>query len=99
MTDPDKKSGPSKPEADLASTMRMAGLIWQSISEVAAGAIIGWLLDLAFDTDKTFLLICGLLGIVVGMTTFIRTAMQESRRQSRLAKKRHSQPESKEKQP
>ena len=99
MSEERKKSSPQKPDADLASSMRMAGLIWQSISEVAAGAIIGWLLDLAFDTDKVFLLICGLLGIVVGMTTFIRTAMQESRRQSRLAKKRRFEPESKEKQP
>ncbi|MCH2153603.1 MAG: AtpZ/AtpI family protein [Phycisphaerales bacterium] len=95
MTD----TNPSKPDADLASSMRMAGLVWQSITEVAAGAIIGWLLDLAFDTDKIFLLICGLLGILVGMTSFIRTAMQESRRQSRLARKRRSQPESKETSP
>ena len=99
MTQSSKYPTPGKTDVDLATSMRMAGLVWQSIIEVGAGALIGWLLDLAFDTDKIFLLIGALVGIMVGMTTFIRTAMQESRRQSRLAQKRRFQPESKENKP
>ena len=76
---PSPASSPNT-KPDIGATMRTASMIWQSVSEVAAGAIVGWLLDLAFDTDRIFLLICGLIGIGVGMTTFIRTAMKESRR-------------------
>ena len=99
MTEPPNSSPSGKTDVDLATSMRMAGLIWQSIIEVAAGALIGWLLDMAFDTEKIFLLIGGLMGIVVGMTTFIRTAMQESRRQARMAQKRRFQHETKENKP
>ena len=70
--------------------MRMASIVWQSVTEVAAGALVGWLLDLAFDTDRVFLLIGGLLGIGVGMTTFIRTALKESRKQARLVEARRA---------
>ena len=75
-----KNSPPPGTQPDLGSTMRVASLIWQSVTEVAAGALVGWLLDWAFGTEKIFLLIGGLLGIGVGMTTFIRSALKESRR-------------------
>ncbi|MEE2908306.1 MAG: AtpZ/AtpI family protein [Planctomycetota bacterium] len=77
---PSSDARPPDTQPDLGATMRTASIIWQSVSEVAAGAIIGWLLDLAFDTDRIFLLIGGLVGIGVGMTTFIRTALKESRK-------------------
>ena len=79
---------PPKPpdtKPDLSASMRMASLVWQSVTEVAAGVLFGWLLDEIFDTDRIFLLIFGLLGIGVGMTTFIRVALKGSRRQAKLA--------------
>ena len=77
---PSSDARPPDMGPDIGATMRTASIIWQSVSEVAAGAIIGWLLDLAFDTDRIFLLIGGLVGIGVGMTTFVRTALKESRK-------------------
>ena len=59
-------ASPPGTKPDIGATMRTASMIWQSVSEVAAGAIIGWLLDMAFETDRIFLLIGGLIGIGVG---------------------------------
>ncbi|MDG2422609.1 MAG: AtpZ/AtpI family protein [Phycisphaerales bacterium] len=90
---PDARPPVTKP--DIGATMQTASMIWQSISEVASGAIIGWVLDWAFDTDRIFLLICGLIGIGVGMTTFIRTALKESRKaaQESLRFRSHRNPD------
>ena len=60
--------------------MRAASLIWQSFSEVAAAALIGWGLDWYFGTDRVFLLIGGILGIAVGISSFVRSALKESRK-------------------
>lgn len=81
-------ASPPGTKPDIGATMRTASMIWQSVSEVAAGAIIGWLLDMAFETDRIFLLIGGLIGIGVGMTTFIRTALKESRK-AEIESQRH----------
>ena len=67
--------------------MRAASLIWQSVTEVAAATLIGWGLDWYFDTDRVFLLIGGLIGIAIGISSFVRSALKESRK---LTQKQHS---------
>ena len=48
------------------------------VSEIIAGAGIGWLLDLAFGTKPTLLIVFTVCGVIVGMTTFIRIALAQS---------------------
>ncbi|MBG84382.1 MAG: hypothetical protein CMJ40_07550 [Phycisphaerae bacterium] len=79
---PSSSPMPPGTRPDIGQSMQAASLIWQSISEVAAAALIGWGLDWFFDTDKVFLLIGALVGIAVGITSFVRSALKESRRLS-----------------
>ena len=74
---------PPGTQPDIGESMRAASLIWQSVSEVAAAALIGWGLDWYFDTDRVFLLIGGLVGIAVGISSFVRSALKESRKLTR----------------
>ena len=78
-------SSPMPPgtQPDIGQSMRAASLIWQSVSEVAAATLIGWGLDWYFNTDRVFLLIGGLLGIAVGISSFVRSALKESRKLTR----------------
>lgn len=82
------KSDPLPPgsQPDIGNSMRAASLIWQSVSEVAAATLIGWGLDWYFGTDRIFLLIGGLTGIAVGITSFVRSALNESRKLTRQQK-------------
>jgi F0F1-type ATP synthase assembly protein I len=58
---------------------RMAGLGMQTSSEVIAGALIGWGLDHWLGTWPTWLLVGGIAGIAVGLTSLIRGAMKANR--------------------
>ncbi len=71
---------PPGTQPDIGESMRAASLVWQSVTEVAAGALIGWALDWYFETDRIFVLIGGLIGIFIGITSFVRVALKESRK-------------------
>ena len=58
---------------------RMAGLAMQTSSEVIAGALLGWVVDRWAGTSPTWLLVGGIAGIAVGLTTLIRGAMKANR--------------------
>ena len=64
---------------------RLAGLGGTMASEIAAGTLIGWGLDRLFGTRPTLLIIGSILGVVVGLVTFTRKAMVETRRAGREA--------------
>jgi F0F1-type ATP synthase assembly protein I len=65
--------------AETSIGWRMAGLGMQTSSEVIAGALIGWAIDKGFDCAPTGLLVGGIAGIAVGLTTLIRGAMRANR--------------------
>jgi len=58
---------------------RMAGLGMQTSSEVVAGALVGWVIDRWAGTSPAGLLVGGIAGIVVGLSTLIRGAMRANR--------------------
>lgn len=58
---------------------RMAGLGFQVASEVAAGALLGWLCDRWRGTDPTGLLVGAIVGIVVGLWSLIRGSLKLNR--------------------
>ena len=51
----------------------------QTSSEVVAGALIGWAIDKWLGSAPTGLLVGGIGGIAVGLTTLIRGAMRANR--------------------
>lgn len=53
--------------------------------EILAGLLLGWLVDSWVGTDKVFLVIGTIMGIIVGMTGFIRAALKASRAEGRAA--------------
>ena len=57
----------------------MAGIGFQTSSEVAAGALLGLGFDWWRGEGSTGVLIGGIVGIVVGMTSLIRGAMKLNR--------------------
>jgi F0F1-type ATP synthase assembly protein I len=65
-------------EVERQRLWRLAGMGGTLATEVAAGALVGWLLDKLFKTAPVLLVVCTLGGVVVGMTTFIRRAMRET---------------------
>lgn len=65
-------------DEELRLGWRMAGLAFTMSSEVAAGALIGWLIDWLANTDR-WLLIGAIIGIAVGMWSFIKGAMSLNR--------------------
>jgi len=52
-------------------------------TEVVAGVLLGWLADWAFGYDRTFIVVGAIVGVLVGMTGFIRSALAENRRAER----------------
>ncbi|MEM7228024.1 MAG: AtpZ/AtpI family protein [Planctomycetota bacterium] len=56
-------------------------------SEILAGTGIGWLLDKVFDTAPWCLVGGTIAGLTVGMTTFLRSALSESRQAGRDARR------------
>jgi len=49
-------------------------------TEVAAGVLLGWLVDWGFGFTRTFIVVGAVVGVIVGMTGFIRAALAENRR-------------------
>lgn len=72
-----RPKGPSASDAREAEEIRigyrMLGLGFQVVSEVGAGLLLGWLVKWA--TGWTWAIAAGgLVGIVVGLSTMVRTA-------------------------
>jgi F0F1-type ATP synthase assembly protein I len=74
---------PSRQARETRLGWRMAGVAMQTASEVAAGAALGWVVDHFADTRPWGLLVGGCLGIVVALTTLIRTAWRMNREMDR----------------
>ena len=69
------------PESDDSKRLwRLAGMGFTLATEILAGTGIGWLLDLLFNTAPTLLVIGTITGLIVGLLTFFRVAIRESRR-------------------
>ena len=58
---------------------RVAGLAFLLAGETAAGALLGWLYDRWQGTAPTGLTVGGLIGLVVGLVSFVRAAMMVAR--------------------
>ena len=76
MAQSKRRSSDGEPER----LWRLAGLGATMASEILAGALIGWVIDRLAGTKPTVLIVGTLLGVVVGLGTFIRRALIETRR-------------------
>lgn len=68
---------------------RLAGIGLTTASEVMAGALIGWLIDQWRGEGSTFLLIGAIAGIVVGLTTLIRSGLTVNRQMDEAAARKN----------
>ncbi|MDZ4830800.1 MAG: AtpZ/AtpI family protein [Phycisphaerae bacterium] len=78
----------NKRERDAAETQigwKMAGLGMQVTSEVGAGALIGFLVDLWRGQGHTGVLVGAIAGICVGLFTLIRRSLALNRQLDRVA--------------
>jgi ATP synthase protein I len=80
--------GQGESKAHNAYMLRSASMGWTLVCEIVAGILIGMGVDWLVGTDRIFLLVGALAGLVVGMTSFIRAAMKENRRLEREQKRR-----------
>ena len=62
----------------MARLWKLSAMGFTMASEILAGLLLGWLVDKWAGTDKIFLIIGTSMGVVVGMTSFIRTALKAS---------------------
>jgi F0F1-type ATP synthase assembly protein I len=81
----DFETPPRDGDQESRRLWRLAGMGATMASEIAAGALIGWLLDRLFGTAPTLIVVCTIAGVVVGMTGFLRRAIVESRAAGREA--------------
>ena len=72
-------------EAESQRLWRLAGMGVTMTSEILAGTLIGWVLDRVLGTDPTLLIVGTVAGIAIGLTTFFRRALAESRQAGRDA--------------
>jgi len=63
-------------EAEIRIGYRMAGIGFEVASEVAAGAILGWLADRWLGSTPNGLLIGSIIGIVVALWTLIQRTLR-----------------------
>jgi F0F1-type ATP synthase assembly protein I len=71
---------PAEARAESNRLWRLAGMGGTLASEILAGALIGFLLDKLFKTDPTLLIAFTAGGVVVGLVTFLRSALRETKR-------------------
>ncbi|MCH2141023.1 MAG: AtpZ/AtpI family protein [Phycisphaerales bacterium] len=76
------KDNPQSAE-DRNRLWRLSSMGFTLATEVAAGALIGWLADWVFGFEKTFIIVGALGGVIFGLTGFIRAALAENRRAER----------------
>ena len=73
--------------------MRLLGLGLTFSGELVAGLLIGWGLDILLDTDRVFLIIGTILGLVVASVSFFRTARRANRESlERIQDRKKSKP-------
>ena len=83
---PSSPLGASKKKGDSGSSglWKVSSLGFEFISHVAAGGLLGWLADeFLFDSYPRGLIIGVVAGLIVGLTTLIRSALKYSRESSR----------------
>jgi F0F1-type ATP synthase assembly protein I len=70
-------------DAEARRLWRLAGMGFTLASEIAAGALIGWLVDSLAGTRSRWIVVGTIAGVVVGLFTFIRQALGEGRKAAR----------------
>ena len=65
----------------------MASVGWTLVCEIIAGMVLGYGIDWLVGTDRVFLVIGAIVGVLVGMAGFIRSALAENRRMERERKR------------
>ena len=71
--------------AEIRIGWRMAGIGMQVASEVAAGALLGFLFDLWRGSGHLGVLVGSLIGIAVGLWSLIRQSLKLNRQMDLLA--------------
>ena len=69
----------------MAPLWKLSAMGFTMACEILAGLLLGWLVDSWAGTDKVFLIIGTIMGIIVGMTGFIRTALKANKAANRTA--------------
>ena len=81
MADDNTKRPAKAGSADSESSRlwALSGLGFQIASEVAGGALLGWVADIAFGTLPYGILIGSIMGVVVAMRSLFKAAQAASR--------------------
>ena len=71
------KRGRRRPE------MGLAGTGFDLAASVGIGALIGWWIDRQYKTEPWGLIICSLIGLVGGLSNFVKAGQRAARRGQR----------------
>lgn len=56
---------------------------WQMAVTVGLGVLIGWWIDMESGTKPLWVIICSLLGVVVGMYSFLKTVLTLNKKKNK----------------
>jgi len=80
-----------QPQGDQGNHLRLLGLGLTFSGELVAGLLIGWGLDELLGTDRIFLVIGTIAGLLVGTIGFFRAARKANREAMRKVNERKNQ--------
>ena len=89
MAPGEHQSGPSRREREeVRMGYRMLGIGFEAVSQVAAGLLIGWLIDRWRGAGDLGVVIGGAAGVLVGVVSLVRSAWKMNAELDRSAQNR-----------
>ena len=76
------------PETESSDLWKLSGMGMELFGSIAAAGLVGWLIDRAAGSGQRWLLICLIVGIIVGGFNFFRRAMAMNRRATETYRRR-----------
>ncbi len=72
-------TGKNEPNPARNRMWRLSGLGFTMASEIVAGLLIGWLIDVVTGTKDTWIIVGTVLGLIIAMVSAIKIAVSANR--------------------
>lgn len=84
-----KSTGEEKPNQARNRLWRLSGLGFTMASEIVAGLLIGWLVDVLVGTKDTWIIVGTIIGLIVALISAIKIGLSANRQALDEYKRQH----------